>query len=64
MMFKWLREKLLGRKVLTRPEELPPYIIEYFEEATEEQIAAAEAEVSRAYPPKPRSGTNVRTSSF
>ncbi len=53
MMFKWLREKLLECKVLTRPEELPPYIIKYFEEATEEQIAAAEAEVSRAYPWNP-----------
>jgi len=52
-MLEWITNKLAGRKVLTRPEQLVPYLIEHFSEATEEQISAVEHEVFRGCPRHP-----------
>jgi len=52
-MLEWLFNKLTGRRVLSRPEQLVPYLIEHFSEATEEQISRVEHEVFRGCPTNP-----------
>lgn len=52
-MLEWIANKLLGRKVLTKPEQLVPHIMDHFDEAAEHEIAAVEVEVGRACPRSP-----------
>jgi predicted RNA-binding Zn-ribbon protein involved in translation (DUF1610 family) len=50
---EWIANTLLGREVLTTPEQLVPYIVDNFDEAAEHQIAAAQAQVRQVCPQSP-----------